>query len=192
MEVRAVAVLVGVLAAELVLREQASGLAVFSVLARFTVAGVLITYFATRLTERGYRIYLDMKRLAVEREQALSQRGKWLACGNALLVVIRAISTKNRLQDIFTESLAEARKVFKADSGLIYSVDQMRGTLSITGSFGYSPEILEKMNKKWSTSGDVSSCEACNTMEVVSVDNLETDTKCDKLQKVDSGSCICP
>ena len=185
------AVLVGILAAELILREHASGLVTFSVLARFTLTGLLIAFFATRLSARARKIYLDMKRLVTEREQALDQLSKWLARGNALLVVIRAISTKNRLQDIFTESLAEARKVFNADSGLIYSVDRETGSLSIMGSFGYSPEILEKMNKKWSTSGDVRSCEACASREVVAVENLATDLKCDNLQKVESGSCIC-
>ena len=185
------AALVAALAAELILREHASALVVFSVLARFAVTGLLITFFGTLMMERGHNIYLDMKRLAVEREQALTQLSKWLARGNALLVVTRTISTKNHLQDIFTEGLAEARKVFRADSGLIYSFDPKTNRLAIASSFGYSPEILEKMNRKWSTWGDALSCEACVRREAMAVDDLAAAPKCDNLQKVESGSSIC-
>jgi diguanylate cyclase (GGDEF)-like protein len=92
-------------------------------------------------------------------------------------------------REIFTESLEEARKVFNADSGLIYSVNRQTGKLSIVGSFGYDEEILEKMKEKGV--GDLKSCLACQRMDTVKVDNLATEEKCPNLAKVAEGSCIC-
>ncbi len=177
------------LAAELVIREHASGLAMFSVLARFVGTGLLIVYFATLLTRESHRLYLDMERLAREREDALADSRRWISRLNALVVVTSTISTKNHLNDIFTEGLAEARKVFNADSGLIYSVGQETGDMSIVGSFGYSDEVLEKMQRRWA--GHVSSCDACTRVKPISVDNLATDDKCPNLARVETGSAIC-
>lgn len=185
------AAVVGALALELVLRDEGSALFVFSVLARFTVAGLLITFFAALLTDLAHQIYDDVQHLAVRRKTDAVKLSRWLERGNALLSLMTAISTENRLQDIFRVGLEEARKAFDADSGLIYSVDRETGRLSITGSFGYSADILDKMKRKWETRGDISSCLACSRMATVEVDNLATDEKCENLMKVESGSSIC-
>ncbi len=183
------AVLIGGLALELFLHEPSSTLANVSVLARFTVTGVLVTYFATLLTRKSQGIYLDMQRLAGEREDALADSRRWLARVNALLMVISTISTKNHLREIFTESLDEARKVFNADSGLIYGVDAATGRMSIIGSFGYSEEVLDKMKRRGIE--NASDCQACTVMHAVAVDDLARDDKCPNLAKVRSGSSIC-
>jgi diguanylate cyclase (GGDEF)-like protein len=183
------ALLVGGLALELFLHETSSTLANISVLARFTVTGILLTYFATLLTRQSHQLYLDMQRLASQRTEALADSRRWLTRVNALVMVISTISTKNHLRDIFTESLQEARKVFDADSGLIYSVEPETGHMAIISSFGYSDEILEKMQKRGME--NASACEACLEMRAVTVDNLSTDEKCSNLQKVKTGSCVC-
>ncbi len=185
------AAVVGALALELVLRDEGSALYVFSVLARFTVAGLLITFFAAMLTDLAHKIYDNVQHLAARRKADAAKLSRWLERGNALLSLMTAMSTENRLQDIFTVGLEEARKAFDADSGLIYSVDRETGRLSITGSFGYSTDILDKMKRKWETRGDISSCLACSSMAAVEVDNLATDKKCENLKKVESGSSIC-
>ncbi len=181
---------IGALALELILRDEGSVLFMFSVLARFTVTGLLITFFASLLTDLAHSIYLDMQRLAAERQAAAAKLSRWLERGNALLAVMSAIGSENRLHDIFTIGLDEARKIFSADSGLIYSVDAT-GHMSITDSFGYDPEILGKMKRKWETRGDVASCLACRRMQAVTVEDLSTDNKCENLARVASGSSIC-
>jgi diguanylate cyclase (GGDEF)-like protein len=181
--------LIAGLALELFLHETSGTLANISVLARFTVTGLLVTYFATLLTRQSHQLYLDMRRLASERTEALADSRRWLTRINALVMVISTISTKNHLRDIFTESLQEARKVFNADSGLIYSVEPGTGHMSIISSFGYSDEVLEKMQKRGME--NASACQACVEMRAVTVDNLSTDEKCTNLQKVNSGSCVC-
>jgi len=183
------AALVGLLALELFGREPSSTPANIWILARFAVTGILITYFASLLTRQSHRIYNDMHRLASEREDALADSRRWLSRVNALVMVISTISTKNHLRDIFTESLEEARRVFSADSGLIYSVSPDTGHMSIISSFGYSDEVLDKMKRKGIETA--SSCKACVDDETVAVDNLATDEKCPNLAKVNTGSCIC-
>jgi diguanylate cyclase (GGDEF)-like protein len=182
---------IGALALELIVRDEGTVLFMFSVLARFTVTGLLITFFASLLTDLAHNIYLDMQRLASERQAAAAKLSRWLERGNALLAVMSAISSENRLHDIFTIGLEEARKIFNADSGLIYSVDTDTGHMSITDSFGYDPEILGKMKRKWETRGDISSCLACQRMQAVTVEDLSTDDKCENLSSVGSGSSIC-
>lgn len=184
-----IVVLVGALSLELFLHEPSGTLANVSVLARFTVTAMLVTYFATLLTRASHGLYLNMRQLASEREEALADSRRWLTRANALVMVISTISTKNHLKDIFTEGLEEARKVFNADSGLIYSVNGETGSMTITGSFGYSDEVLEKMMKRGVEKA--SACQACTDMRAVAVDNLATDGKCPNLRKVTTGSCIC-
>ncbi|MHB8893825.1 MAG: sensor domain-containing diguanylate cyclase [Candidatus Geothermincolia bacterium] len=181
--------LVAALALELFLREPSSTLANIGVLARFAVTGILVTYFATLLTRASHNLYLDMRRLASERKEALADSRRWLTRVNALVMVISTISTKNHLRDIFTEGLEEARKVFSADSGLIYSVDPESGHMSVIGSFGYSDEVLDKMMRRGVE--NASACQACTDLHAVAVDNLATDDKCANLQKVTTGSSIC-
>jgi len=183
------AVLIGALALELFLHEDSSTLANVSVLIRFSVTGLLVTYFASLLTTRSHVLYLDMRRLARQRQDALAESRRWLSRVNALVMVITTISTKNRLQDIFTEGLEEARKAFNADSGLIYSVAESDGSMSIVGSFGYSDEVLDKMKRRGMETATL--CQACTDLTPVAVDNLATDEKCSNLQKVTTGSCIC-
>ena len=182
-------VLAGALALELFLREPGSTLSNIGVLARFAVTGILVTYFATLLTRASHNLYLDMQRLAAERKEALADSRRWLTQVNALVMVISSISTKNHLRDIFTEGLDEARKVFNADSGLIYSVDGESGRMSIIGSFGYSDTVLDKMMRRGVE--NASACQACTERHAVAVDNLATDDKCANLQKVTTGSSIC-
>lgn len=183
---------VAAVALEVMLREEPTALFTFSVLARFLVAGLLITYFASLLTDLSRRIYLDMKHLAAERERAASLLEKWLARGNSLLILMSAISSKTRLQEIFSVTLEQARLALAADSGLIYSMDHESGRLSITGSFGYSPGLVERMNDKWERRGaDISSCLACSRMQPLLVKDLSGDGKCDNLRSVTSGSSIC-
>lgn len=178
-------------ALELIIHEEASALFIFSVLARFITAGLLITFFASLLANMAHRIYLNVEQLAMEREAYAVKMSRWLERGNALLAVMSAISTRTRLQEVLTSGLEEARKVFNADSGLIYSLDQETGRLSIAGSFGYSPDILNRMKRKWKRRGDVSTCLACQRKRAVVVDDLATDEKCEDLSRVESGSSIC-
>lgn len=184
-----IVILVGALALELFLHETSSTIANISILARFTVTAVLVTYFAALLTRASHNLYLDMRKLASERKEALADSRRWLTRANALVMVISTISTKNHLKDIFTEGLEEARKVFNADSGLIYSVDSETGDMTITGSFGYSDEVLDKMMRRGVETA--AACQACTDKHAVAVDNLATDKKCPNLQKVTTGSCIC-
>jgi len=183
------AALAGVLALELFLYEPSSTLANVSILVRFSITGLLVTYFASLLTTRSHVLYLDMRRLARQRQDALAESRRWLTRVNALVMVITTISTKNRLQDIFTEGLEEARKVFNADSGLIYSVSEKDGHMAIVGSFGYSDEVLDKMKRRGMETATL--CQACTDVAPVPVDNLATDEKCAQLQKVTTGSCVC-
>lgn len=171
------------------IRQEGSTIFIFSVAARFAVYGLLIAFFGTLLSQATQRMYLDMQRIASEREEALAMSRQWLARLNALLGVISAINTKNHLREIFTESLEEARKVFNADSGLIYSVNRETGKMTVVSSFGYSPEVLKKMEEKGT--GNTAYCLACQRMDTVAVDNLATDEKCRNLSKVNTGSCIC-
>lgn len=171
------------------IRQEGSTLFILSVAARFAVTGLLIAYFGTLLSQATQHLYLDMQRIASEREQALSESRRWLARLNALVTVISTISTKNHLREIFTESLEAARKVFNADSGLIYSVNPKTGKMAVISSFGYRPELLEKMEEKGI--GNIAYCLACQRMDTVAVDNLATDEKCRNLAKVNTGSCIC-
>lgn len=182
-------VLVGALALELFVHEPSSTLFNISVLVRFSVTGLLVTYFATLLTRQSHRLYLDMRRLARQREDALAESRRWLTRINALVMVISTISTKNHLSEIFTEGLQEARRVFNADSGLIYSISPSSGRMSIVSSFGYSDEVLDKMKRRGI--GHSTSCRACTEREAAVVDNLATDDKCPTLAKVTSGSAIC-
>jgi diguanylate cyclase (GGDEF)-like protein len=182
-------VLIGGLALELFVHEPSSTLFNLSVLIRFSITGLLVTYFATLLTRQSHHLYLDMRRLARQREEALSDSRRWLTRVNALVMVISTISTKNHLNEIFTKSLEEARRVFNADSGLIYSISPESGRMSIVGSFGYSDEVLDKMKRKGI--GKASSCQASTDLEAVVVDNLATDEKCPTLAKVTTGSAIC-
>jgi diguanylate cyclase (GGDEF)-like protein len=181
--------LTGILAVELFVYEPSSTLANVSILVRFAITGLLVTYFASLLTTRSHVLYLDMRRLARQRQDALAESRRWLTRVNALVMVITTISTKSRLQEIFTEGLEEARKVFNADSGLIYSVSEKDGHMAIVGSFGYSDEVLDKMKRRGMETATL--CQACTDMAPVAVDNLATDEKCAKLQKVTTGSCIC-
>jgi diguanylate cyclase (GGDEF)-like protein len=183
------ALLIGALALELFLYEPSSTLSNVSILVRFSITGLLVTYFASLLTTRSHVLYLDMKRLARQRQDALAESRRWLTRVNALVMVITTISTKNRLQDIFTEGLEEARKVFDADSGLIYSVSEKDGHMAIVGSFGYSDEVLDKMKRRGMETATL--CRACTDISPIAVDNLATDDKCPNLQKVTTGSCIC-
>jgi K+-sensing histidine kinase KdpD len=181
--------LIGALALEIFVQEPSSTLFNISVLCRFSVTGLLVTYFANLLTRQSHRLYLDMRRLARQREEALGDSRRWLTRVNALVMVISTISTKNHLNEIFTESLEEARKAFNADSGLIYSISPSSGRMSIVGSFGYSDEVLDKMKRRGI--GHATSCQACTGTEAVVVDNLATDDKCPTLAKVNTGSAIC-
>ena len=169
--------------------QEGSTVFIFSVAARFAVYGLLIAFFGTLLSQATQRMYLDIQRIASEREDALAKSSQWLARLNALLGVINAISTKNHLREIFTESLGEARKVFNADSGLIYSVNRETGKMTVISSFGYSPEVLNKMEEKGME--NTAYRLACQRMGTVAVDNLATDEKCRNLARVNSGSCIC-
>ena len=166
-----------------------SGLFTFSVLLRFFLAGLVITYFAALLSQASQKLYIDMRRLATEREAALLQSNRWLGRLNALLGIINAISTRNKLNEVLSEGLEETRKVLDADSGLVYRVGRTTGRLVIVSSFGYSADLLEKMKEKGV--GYASSCRACSGREPVSVDNLATDGKCENLASVASGSSIC-
>jgi diguanylate cyclase (GGDEF)-like protein len=188
------AFLTGMLALELVLYHEGnpagvSGLFMFSVLFRFVIAGLLIAYFASIVSQQSQKLYIDMTRLADEREEALLQSNRWLSRLNALLGIISPISTKNELEEVLREGLEQTRKVFDADSGLIYRVGRKTGRLVIMSSFGYSPELLDKMKEKGVTFA--SSCRACSSLEPVAVDNLLTDDKCANLARVNSGSSIC-
>jgi diguanylate cyclase (GGDEF)-like protein len=186
--------LAGVLAVELVLYHEGNPAGVswlfsFSVLLRFVIAGLIIAYFATLLSQASQKLYIDMRRLATERKEALLQSNRWLSRLNALLGIISAISTKNQLEDVLSEGLEQTRKVFDAESGLIYRIGRKSGRLLIMSSFGYSEELLEKMKEKGV--GFPSSCQPCSTMEPVAVDDLSTDEKCPNLARVASGSSIC-
>jgi len=182
-------VLVVALALELFLHEPNSTVSNIWILTRFAVTGILITYFASLLTRASHKLYNDMRRLASQREEALANSRRWLGRVNALVMVISTISTKNHLRDIFTESLEEARKVFSADSGLIYSVEPETGHMAIISSFGYSDEVLDKMMRKGMENANA--CQACIELRTVAVDNLATQDKCLNLQKVKTGSSIC-
>lgn len=59
--------LIGALALELFVQEPSSTLFNISVLIRFCVTGLLVTYFANLLTRQSHRLYLDMRRLARQR-----------------------------------------------------------------------------------------------------------------------------
>lgn len=59
--------LIGALALELFVQEPSSTLFNISVLIRFSVTGLLVTYFANLLTRQSHRLYLDMRRLARQR-----------------------------------------------------------------------------------------------------------------------------
>ena len=166
-----------------------SALFTFWVLLRFFIAGLIITYFASLLSQASQKLYTDMRRLATEREVALIQSNRWLGRLNALLGIINAISTRNKLDEVLHDGLEETRKVFNADSGLIYRVGRKSGRLVIMSSFGYSDELLEKMKEKGV--GYSSSCGACAQLEPVAVDNLATDEKCRNLASVATGSSIC-
>jgi len=103
-------VLVGALALELFVHEPSSTLFNISVLVRFSVTGLLVTYFATLLTRQSHRLYLDMRRLARQREDALAESRRWLTRINALVMVISTISTKNHLNEIFTARASRRRE----------------------------------------------------------------------------------
>lgn len=175
--------------AQMFFRGEGNSVYQISVIARFLIAGLVITYFATIVSQGSQEVYRNMQRLAAEREEALLESQRWNSRLNALISVINAIGRKTQLRAIFTESLEEARKVFNADSGLIYSADSKTGKLSIISSFGYRPDILEKMKKKGI--GTIERCLACTNMSPVSVENLATDEKCVNLAKVKSGSSVC-
>jgi diguanylate cyclase (GGDEF)-like protein len=184
------AALIAVLAAELFIREPNSLFFKVSVLVRFSVTGLLIAYFASLLTRQSHKLYFDMRMLARQRQDALSESRRWLRRINALVMVITTISTKNHLHEIFTEGLQEARNALDADSGLIYSVDEDTGRMAIVSSFGYSDEVLDKMKRRGMEHSGM--CSACIEMSPVAVDNLATDEqKCPNLQKVSTGSCVC-
>lgn len=185
----ALLVLAGILAAELLVRHEGGGTYVFFVLVRFVVTGLLMTYFTTLLAKTARSLYINVENLAEDRRKALAESQKWLSQLDALLEVINAISTKSRLQDVLDAGLEETREVFKADSGLVYRISRKTRKLEIMSSFGYAPELLEKMKTKGVTYA--SSCEAYSRQEVVTVENLATDNKCPNLAKVNSGSSIC-
>lgn len=172
----------GLLAIELFFHQGMSTLANISVLVRFLVAGLLVTMSGDVIFDVTNKLYTDAKRLAEEREQALGRV-------NALVNVINAINTRYNLNEIFKDSLEEARKVFHATSGIIYGVDQETGKLSVVSSFGYSDKLLEKMKERGVS--HTSSCEACKKMGAIIVEDLAVDKKCPNLTKVDSGSSIC-
>jgi hypothetical protein len=90
---------------ELLIRREGSGLFVFSVLVRFVVTGLLITFFGTFLTQASQRLYLDMKKVAAEREAALAESRRWVARLNALVRVISVIGTKNHLREMLESTL---------------------------------------------------------------------------------------
>jgi len=188
-----VVALTGLLALELALYHEgkpAISAAFFaSVLVRFFLVALLVAYFSSVLTEASHRIYFDARRLADERQEALSVSQRLLSRLNALVEVISAISTRNELKDVLSVGLEQTRKVFNADSGLVYRVSRAERRLLIMSSFGYSDELLDKMMEKGVTFA--SSCEACGSMKPVAVDNLATDEKCPNLARVTSGSSIC-
>lgn len=179
-------------ALQMIIRKEGSGIYQISVGIRFVITALPIAYFGTLLSQFSQKNYLDLQRLASEREDALRNANRMLLRLNALVVVITAIGKKGmkaNLREMFAECLQEARKVFNADSGLIYSVSRKTGKLHIVSSFGYGDKLLEKMEKKGT--GNVDSCPACTGMEAVAVDNLATDEKCPNLATVHSGSSIC-
>ncbi|MBN2168248.1 MAG: GGDEF domain-containing protein [Actinobacteria bacterium] len=175
-------VFAGVIAIDLFFHQGMSTLTNLSVLLRFLLASFLVTLSGDVIFNVTSRLYTDTKRLANEKEQALARM-------NALVGVINAINTRYNLNEIFRESLEEARKVFHADSGIIYSVDQETGGLSIVSSFGYSRKLLEKMEEKGISHS--SSCDACTRRDTIIVENLSADKKCPNLAKVESGSSVC-
>lgn len=172
----------GLIAAELFFHQGLSTATNISILLRFLLASFLVTLSGDVIYNVTKNLYMDTKRLANEKEQALARV-------NALIGVIDAINTRYNLNEIFKESLEEARKVFHADSGLIYSVDQETGRISIVSSFGYSERLLEKMREKGVS--HTSNCEACTKLDTMVVENLSTDDKCLNLAKVELGSSMC-
>lgn len=187
-------VLTALLAVELVVYHEGkpggvSGMFVFSVLIRFLLAGLLICFFATLLTREAQKLYYDMQKLAASRQEALATSNRWLSRLNALIGVTSAIGNKSKLQEVLTDGLEQARKVFKADSGLIYRVSRRTEKLIIISSFGYSPEMLERMKGKGITYA--SACFACSNLEPYMVDNLAGDEKCHRLARVTTGSSLC-
>ncbi|MBN1288967.1 MAG: GGDEF domain-containing protein [Actinobacteria bacterium] len=172
----------GIIAVELFLHQGLGTLTNLSILLRFLLASFLVTLSGDVIFNVTQKLYTDTKRLANEKEQALARM-------NALFGVINAINTRYNLNEIFKESLEEARRVFHADSGIIYSVNQETGKLSIVSSFGYSDKLLEKMKEKGIS--HISSCDACTRGDTIIVENLSTDDKCPNLAKVDSGSSVC-
>jgi len=186
------AILCGIIAVVLIARHERSGLFVLSVVARFAFMGVLVVALTPRLTEISHKLYLDMEKLADERQEALQESRRWLSRLNALVQVITAIGMrgmKSGLDETFAECLQEARKVFNADSGLIYRIGRNTGEMSIISSFGYSEELLEKMRKKGVKKAEL--CDACKRMGPLIIDNLAIDEKCKSLASVKSGSSIC-
>lgn len=186
------AIFTGALLLLLLIRHEGSALYVFSVLLRFLILGLSITIFTPRITDVARRIYLDIQRLADEREHALNESRRWLLRANALVQVTTAIVTRGMqsgLDEVLKVCLEEAGIAFSADSGLIYRVDRKSGKMSIISSFGYDDALLEKMKKKGIN--DSALCEACQRMNPVVTNNLATDEKCKNLGPVRTGSSIC-
>lgn len=108
----------------------------------------------------------------------------------SLMQLTNAIGSTANLATIMGLALDTVRHLFEATSGLIYRVDNETGTLRYVESFGYPPEVTDRL-----TTPPYQATSDCWTVvedRPVSVDDLSAaQPPCRVLEKIGKGSTIC-
>jgi len=108
----------------------------------------------------------------------------------SLVQLANAIGSTADLEKIMSIALDTVKHLFACDSGLIYRIDADDGCLWYVDSFGYPPEVVEKMSdgpyrkaeECWAVSGDA----------LVGIDDLsKAELACRTLEKLAYGSTVC-
>lgn len=108
----------------------------------------------------------------------------------SLMHLTNAIGSTSNLTTIMGLALDTVRHLFEATSGLIYRVDDETATLRCVDSFGYPPEVSDKL-----TSPPFYPMGECRTVAMdrpVSVTDLSGEQSvCRVLSKIETGSTVC-
>lgn len=109
---------------------------------------------------------------------------------SSLVQLANAIGSTADLHAIMRIALDTVRHMFDCKAGLIYRVDEHRGTLHYVESFGYPKDVIDALSTEpFQPVGD---CWTFVEGRLVAVDDISrSKPMCLTLEKVESGSAIC-
>jgi diguanylate cyclase (GGDEF)-like protein len=108
----------------------------------------------------------------------------------SLIQLANAIGSTADLNSIMALALDTVRHFFEASAGLIYRLDEETGTLRHVDSFGYPPEVLDRISSPPFLRAP--ECQAIEEEGLVGIEDLsEPGLRCGTLEKLGKGSTMC-